>query len=59
MVTKEDVLEVLANSEQPLRSAQVAEKLGVDKAEADKAIKALKAAGEIISPKACCYTVAL
>ncbi|MDR0436599.1 MAG: helix-turn-helix domain-containing protein [Propionibacteriaceae bacterium] len=58
MATKEDVLEVFAKSEKPLKSAEVAAQLGVDKAEVDKAIKALKAAGEIVSPKVCFYTVA-
>ncbi|MDR1513905.1 MAG: transcriptional regulator [Propionibacteriaceae bacterium] len=57
MAIKEDVLEAFAKSDQPLKSADVAAQLGVDKKEVDKAIKALKTAGAIISPKNCFYTV--
>ncbi|MDR0783857.1 MAG: hypothetical protein LBE83_08900 [Propionibacteriaceae bacterium] len=58
MATKEEVLAAFTASDKPLKSAEVAAILGVEKAEVDKAIKALKASGEIVSPKNCFYTVA-
>jgi len=50
------VLDALAKSEEPLKAGEVAEVLGVDKADVDKAIKALKAEDKIASPKRCFYT---
>ncbi|MDR2620583.1 MAG: HTH domain-containing protein [Propionibacteriaceae bacterium] len=58
MDTKAEVLAVFVQSEQPLKAADVATKLGIEKAAVDKAIKALKASGEIVSPKVCFYTAA-
>ncbi|MDR2931008.1 MAG: transcriptional regulator [Propionibacteriaceae bacterium] len=58
MATKDDVLQAFASSDKPLKSAEVAALLSVDKPEVDKAIKALKAEGKLVSPKVCFYTVA-
>ncbi|WP_315115949.1 MarR family transcriptional regulator [uncultured Clostridium sp.] len=55
MEIKDKVLELLKSSE-PLKSGEIAEKLGVDKAEVDKAIKALKKEELIESPKRCYYS---
>jgi len=58
MAEKDDVLGAFAASDKPLKSAEVAGILGIDKAKVDKAIKALKAEGKLVSPKNCFYTVA-
>ncbi len=55
METTEKVLEVLKNSQEPLKSAQIVEQTGIEKKEVDKAIKKLKAEGKIESPKNCFY----
>jgi DNA-binding IclR family transcriptional regulator len=52
------VLEVLKAEGQPLKSAEIAERAGADKKDVDKAIKALKAAGKVTSPKNCYYAAA-
>lgn len=51
------VLDVLAKSEAPLKSAQIAEIAHMDKKDVDTAIKKLKQAEKIISPKVCFYTI--
>ena len=58
MATNDEVLAVFTSSDQPLKSAQVAETLDVDKKLIDKAIKVLKAEGKITSPKNCFYEAA-
>lgn len=57
MDIQEKVLELLANSEEPLKGGQIAEQLGLDKKDVDKAIKKLKAEEKICSPKRCFYHV--
>ena len=57
MEIKEKVLEILTNSEEPLKGGQIAEISGIDKKEIDKAIKDLKKEEKIISPKRCFYSV--
>ncbi|ENZ01303.1 HTH domain-containing protein [Clostridium thermobutyricum] len=57
MDIKEKVLEVLNNSEEPLKGGQIAEVSGIDKKEIDKAIKELKKEEKIISPKRCFYSI--
>lgn len=57
MDIKEKVLEVLTNSEEPLKGGEIAEKVGIDKKDVDKAIKDLKKEEKIISPKRCFYSV--
>jgi len=56
MISKEDVLKVFKESAEPLKAGQVAEKLGADQKEVDKAMKALKEEGAITSPKRCFWT---
>ncbi|MGL5150253.1 MAG: HTH domain-containing protein [Clostridium sp.] len=58
MEIREKVLEVLKNSQEPLKGGQISELSGIDKKEVDKAIKALKTDGQIISPKRCFYSIA-
>ncbi|MGG7176801.1 HTH domain-containing protein [Clostridium paraputrificum] len=57
MDVKEKVLEILNNSEEPLKGGQIAELAGIDKKEIDKAIKSLKTEEKIISPKRCFYSI--
>ncbi|MBU3812164.1 MAG: helix-turn-helix domain-containing protein [Candidatus Niameybacter stercoravium] len=56
METKDKVVELLKNNAEPMKAGEIAESLGVDKKEIDKAIKALKAEEAITSPKRCYYT---
>ncbi|SHE66310.1 HTH domain-containing protein [Clostridium fallax] len=56
MDIKEKVYDLLKNSEEPLKGGEIAEKLGVDKKDIDKAIKALKSEEKIVSPKRCYYS---
>ncbi|GHV16973.1 MarR family transcriptional regulator [Spirochaetia bacterium] len=58
MAADTQVLETLKKAGKPLKSAEIAELAKIDKAEVDKAIKALKKEGAVVSPKACYYTVA-
>lgn len=51
---KEQVLKILKCKE--LKAGEIAELLGADKKEVEKAIKALKDEDKIISPKRCFYT---
>ena len=52
---KEKVLACLQESTEPLKAGEIAERLGIDKKEVDKAIKALKTEEAITSPKRCFY----
>ena len=54
-MSKEQVFETLLNSLEPLDAKKVAELTGLDRAEVDKAFKALKKDGKIESPKRCFY----
>lgn len=56
MDTKEIVLNVLKESNEPLKAGEIAEKANIDKKEVDKAIKELKKEDLITSPKRCYYT---
>ena len=56
MELTEKIIDLLKSSE-PLKSGEISEKLGVDKAEVDKVLKKLKAEDKIISPKRCYYSV--
>lgn len=57
MDIKELVLNTLKESQDPMKSGEIAEKANIDKKEVDKAIKQLKAEEKIISPKRCFYSV--
>ena len=56
MDLKEQIVELLKNSE-PLKGGEIAVKLGAEKKDVDKAIKALKKEETVISPKRCFYSV--
>ena len=56
MDNKDKVLETLKKSSEPLKSAEIAEKSGLDKKDVDAAIKKLKAEDLIDSPKRCFYS---
>ncbi len=56
MDNNEKVLKVLTESAEPMRPADIAKAAGLEKADADKAIKALKAEDKIYSPKRCFYS---
>jgi Mn-dependent DtxR family transcriptional regulator len=53
---EDKILDLLKENE-PLKGGEIAEKLGLDKKEVDKAIKKLKKEEKIISPKRCYYSV--
>lgn len=53
---EEKVLALLQEKEEPMKAGEIAETLGVDKKDVDKAIKALKEEAAICSPKRCYYT---
>lgn len=55
MELKDKVLEVLKESNEPLKSSDIAEKAGIEKTEVDKALKLLKKEDKISSPKRCFY----
>ncbi|MDS0525397.1 helix-turn-helix domain-containing protein [Clostridium sp. SHJSY1] len=56
MDLQEQILDLLAK-EDAMKAGEIAEALGVDKKEVDKAIKKLKDEEKIISPKRCFYSV--
>jgi len=58
METTAKVLDVFKASSEPLNAGKVAELSGIDKKEVEKAMKALKDSGDIISPKRCYWTAA-
>lgn len=51
---EEKLIQILKENE-ALRPGDIAEKLGIDKKEADKLIKKLKEEDKIYSPKRCFY----
>ncbi|MDA3731331.1 HTH domain-containing protein [Niameybacter massiliensis] len=55
MEAKDKVLNLLKENNEPMKAGEIAESLGVDKKEVDKAIKELKAEELIGSPKRCYY----
>lgn len=55
MEVKNKVLEILKNSDKPLKGGEISEISGIDKKEVDKAIKTLKIEDKINSPKRCFY----
>jgi hypothetical protein len=54
-MSAEKVLQTLKKSGKPMKSAEIAEAAGIDKKEVDKALKSLKTAEKIFSPKNCFY----
>ena len=57
METSEIVLKTLRKSGKPMKSGEIAEIAGIEKAAVDKVIKKLKKEDKIQSPKNCYYEV--
>jgi biotin operon repressor len=53
MEAKDKVLETMKAAGEPLNAGKIAELSGLDRKEVDKAMKALKADGAIVSPVRC------
>lgn len=53
METKEKVLAAMKEAGEPLNAGKIAELTGIDCKEVDKAMKALKEEGAIVSPVRC------
>ena len=53
METKEKVLATMVEAGEPLNAGKIAELSGLDRKEVDKAMKALKDEGAIVSPVRC------
>ena len=56
MESKEQVLAAMRQAGEPLNAGKIAELTGLDRKEVDKAMKALKDEGYIISPVRCKWT---
>lgn len=56
MDKKDIVLKILREQDSPMKSKEIAEAAGIDKADVDKAIKMLKKEELIVSPKVCYYS---
>lgn len=52
-MSAEKVLDALKSAGKPLKAGEIAEAIGLDKKEVDKAMKVLKTEGRIESPKVC------
>jgi DNA-binding IscR family transcriptional regulator len=57
METKALVIKTLKESDSPLKSAEIAEKAGIEETEVDKILKVLKKEDQIASPKMCYYSL--
>ena len=55
---EEKILAELKKQAEPLKCGQLADALGADKNEVDKAIKKLVKEGKLVSPKRCFYDLA-
>ncbi|MDD3194914.1 MAG: MarR family transcriptional regulator [Paludibacter sp.] len=53
METKDKVLDAMKAAGKPVKAGELAEMIGLDKKEVDKAMKILKTEGAIESPKVC------
>lgn len=54
---KESVLKILTETQQPMRTGEIAEKAGLDTKDVTKAIKELRKEEKIHSPKRCYYQI--
>ncbi len=57
MDISEQIIKALTDAENPMRPGEIAEAIGIDKDEVEKAIKKLKKDEKIYSPKRCFYDV--
>jgi DNA replicative helicase MCM subunit Mcm2 (Cdc46/Mcm family) len=55
MEIAEKIIKAFENSGKPMRPGEVAEMAGIEKKDAEKAIKKLTADGKLYSPKRCFY----
>lgn len=55
METKEKIVNAFKDAGKPMRPGEVAEMAGIEKKDAEKAIKKLKDEGVLFSPKRCFY----
>lgn len=55
MEIKEKVFTALRKADKPMRTGELAEMAGIDRKDAEKAIKQLNAEGKIFSPVRCCW----
>ncbi len=53
----EKIIDALNSKGEPMKAGEIAEAIGVDKKEVDKAIKALVKEDKVYSPKRCFYDV--
>jgi len=53
MENREKVLNTMLSSAKPLKTGEIAELAGIDKKEAEKAIKQLSTEGKVFSPVRC------
>lgn len=58
MEAKEQVLAAMRQAGEPINAGKIAEISGLDRKEVDKAMKALKEEGAIVSPVRCKWTIA-
>jgi uncharacterized protein YaaQ len=52
-MSKEKVMAALQSAGKPLKAGEIVDLTGLDRKEVDKAMKALKDEGAIVSPKVC------
>ncbi len=57
MDIQEKIKKTFEEAAKPLRTGELAELAGIDKKEAEKAIKKMKEAGSLYSPKRCYYDI--
>lgn len=55
MEVKEKIIQAFENAGKPMRPGEVAEMAGIEKKDAEKAIKKMKDEGVLYSPKRCFY----
>jgi hypothetical protein len=55
MDVKEKVFAAMKSASKPLRTGEIAELAGVDKKDAEKAVKALAKEDRVFSPVRCCW----
>ncbi|HOW24948.1 MAG TPA: MarR family transcriptional regulator [Bacteroidales bacterium] len=57
MEIAEVVIQTIKEAGVPMKSAEIAQKTGIDKKEIDKAIGKLKKEEKLVSPKVCYYDI--
>ncbi len=57
MDIQEQIIRTFEEAGEAMRAGEIAEKAGLEKKDVEKAIKKMKEAGSIISPKRCFYNI--